>query len=103
MAFTAKATDPGIWPKPWKPAAHRGFTPRCWASQLELTMLTPSSTAWAPAVGNRAPVVNPSICSGTSPASAIACLAVSRVTAPNGRGRCRATGLWAYPTMATCS
>jgi len=72
MAFTAMATAPGTCPKPWKPAAYRGLVPRRSASQLDETMLVPSSTAWAPAVGNNAPVTNPSMSATVRPASAIA-------------------------------
>ena len=49
-------------------------------------MLTPSSMVWAPAVGNNAPVVKPSICDAVSPASAMARCAVSTASAPSGCG-----------------
>ena len=49
-------------------------------------MLTPSWIVWAPAVGNNAPVVKPSICATSSPASAMARVAVSIAMEPSGRG-----------------
>ena len=64
-------------------------------------MLTPSSMAWAPAVGNNALLVNPSICSTVRPASAIARCAVSSASSPSDRELCRSTWLCAYPTTAT--
>ncbi len=55
----------------------------------------PSSMVCAPAVGNSAPVVKPSICAASSPASAMARRAVSSAMRAERRGACRCTWLCA--------
>jgi hypothetical protein len=95
IAFTARVTDPGIWPYPWNPAQKRGFTPRASAIQFAVTIETPSTEAWPPDDGRIEPVVNPSTSATPRPASAMAARAVSTATAPSGRSAWRTIGLCA--------